>query len=73
MKEANLSPQANLFPPETADLKIEYKEYLTPEQVVVFYNGLNEILAQLNINDAKFVIEKGSLKTTLWILQLRAG
>jgi hypothetical protein len=65
MKEANLSPQANLFPPETAELKIEYKGYLTPEQVAVFYNGLNEILSQYNINDAKFVIEKGSLKTAI--------
>lgn len=57
--------EVTLFPPEVAELKIEYKEYLTPEQVAVFYNGLNEILAQHNIADAKFVIEKGSLKTAI--------
>ena len=54
-----------LFPEKTIELKIGYKDYLTAEQVAVFYSGLNEILAQHNITDAKFVIEKGTLTTKI--------
>ena len=43
----------SLIKKEEVVLKIKYNDYLTPEQVAVFYNGLNEILAQHNINDAK--------------------
>ncbi len=51
------------------ELIIDYKDALTPKQVAVFYDGLYQILNEMEIaNGVDFVIEKSSLKT---IMQFR--
>ena len=50
---------------EEVEIKIEYKDFLTPEQVAVFYDGLNQILSQYGVSDVKLNIKEGSLITKI--------
>jgi hypothetical protein len=47
------------------ELKIEYKDYLTPEQLSNFYVALNQILTFHNIKDVEVNAKEGSLITIL--------
>jgi hypothetical protein len=50
---------------EEVKIVIEYKNYLTAEQLSSFYSGLNAILQFYKINDAQINVEKGSLVTKI--------
>lgn len=51
--------------PKNVVIKIDYTDSLTPDQVAVFYNGLREVLNELDEHKVVFEIEKGSLKTVI--------